>query len=1029
MDTNRIKRFATEARNILKAGIAAKITTLGFDKNGNVAEENKPQLMQGGSLWNEQLQTEGFYYQWMSLYNRIQQKGINEVYEEAAYTWFNRLCAIRILQKNNLCSPVLAYADAARTPVIVDEARQGRIPQMKEELRQRLMELLDDDTKVTEQFAILITAWCHDNPIINKCFGGIADYTKLLLPNNILAEGGFVDLLNHTEFITDEDFQSPELIGWLYQFYISERKDEVFAKKGKFEADEIPAATQIFTPNWIVKYMVQNTVGRIYLDNNPYETQLQKKWRYLIYNSECKIYNSGAANTTAQPIINSKLYTINYSSLEELKVADLACGSGHILNECFDLLYDLYIAEGYGRGEAVENIFSHNLTGIDLDTRAKQLSQFALLLKACQKDAAFADAHVLPNVLDMTGAVPALDKKAMAEACLQFVGGYEDVAGEMLKEDFEHLKEADNLGSIMIFNDNVNYRNMLRSHYEDWTKNGIDDCPANIKQLLPGVKVILALTEHYHALVMNPPYMGGGKMNSVLSKYVKDNYEEAKADLFSVFMDMGMKRLIFGGKMAQINMQSWMFLSSFEKLRDIFLHNYVIDSMLHLGPRTFDELSGEVVQNTAFVLTKPHFSAYGEMTSFELASKPLEERKAIVNKLMEEVDSGEFKKNIREAKGIYYRLVDGKNCADKEQMFLANKDGNEDGKHIYYPNVEQKNFEKIPGCPIGYWVSEKIFETFTRNRALSDVANPCVGLQTSDNARFLRLWFEPSYSRIGFGYTNAALAARSQKKWFPLLKGGTARKWYGNLEYTINWENNGQEVLAYAAKLYGSPTRTIKNIKHYFKENITWGRIISTTPTFRYTPAGAISETAGCCVFFDNKLDTFTTLGLMNSCILSTFVNVLNPSLCCQSGDIAKIPYKDFSDTTKKGVSQLIQQNISLSKQDWDAHETSWDFQRNELLSIDTSTYMENIDYKMEKHFEETGEHICIDPAAPQLGSLEWRMEQYKTKWERKFMQLHKNEEELNRQFIYIYGLQDELTPDVPLNEITILQQGEISIE
>ncbi|WP_199656107.1 BREX-1 system adenine-specific DNA-methyltransferase PglX [Prevotella sp. AM34-19LB] len=594
MDTNRIKRFATEARNILKAGIAAKITTLGFDKNGNVAEENKPQLMQGGSLWNEQLQTEGFYYQWMSLYNRIQQKGINEVYEEAAYTWFNRLCAIRILQKNNLCSPVIAYADAARTPVIVDEARQGRIPQMflspdnggnegGEELRQRLVELLDDDTKVTEQFAILITAWCHDNPIINQCFGSIADYTELLLPNNILAAGGFVDMLNHTEFITDEDFQSPELIGWLYQFYISERKDEVFAKKGKFEADEIPAATQIFTPNWIVKYMVQNTVGRIYLDNNPYETQLQKKWRYLVEPSE-------------KP---SDRYSLKYNELTDLKVADLACGSGHILNECFDLLYDLYIAEGYGRGEAVENIFSHNLTGIDLDTRAKQLSQFALLLKACQKDAAFADAHVLPNVLDMTGVVPALDKKAMTETCLQFVGGYDDVAGEMLEEDFELLKEADNLGSIMIFNINENYHNMLRSHYEDWTKNGTDDCPANIKQLLPGVKVILTLTEHYHALVMNPPYMGGGKMNSVLSKYVKDNYEEGKADLFSVFMFMGMERLADGGKMAQINMQSWMFLSSFKSLRHIFLHNYAIDSMLHLGPRTFDELSGEVVQNTA----------------------------------------------------------------------------------------------------------------------------------------------------------------------------------------------------------------------------------------------------------------------------------------------------------------------------------------------------------------------------------------------------------------------------------------------
>ena len=1007
MDTNRIKRFATEARNILKAGIAAKITTLGFDKNGNVAEKNKPQLMQGGSLWNEQLQTEGFYYQWMSLYNRIQQKGISEVYEEAAYTWFNRLCAIRILQKNNLCSPVLTYADAARTPVIVDEARQGRIPQMKEELRQRLMELLDDDTKVTEQFAILITAWCHDNPIINQCFGSIADYTELLLPNNILAEGGFVDLLNHTEFITDEEFQSPELIGWLYQFYISERKDEVFAKKGKFEADEISAATQIFTPNWIVKYMVQNTVGRIYLGNNPYETQVQKKWQYLVEPSE-------------KP---DEKNTLKYNELTDLKVADLACGSGHILNECFDLLYDLYIVEGYGRGEAVENIFIHNLTGIDLDTRAKQLSQFALLLKACQKDAAFADAHVLPNVLDMTGVVPALDKKAMAEACLQFVGGYEDVAGEMLEEDFELLKEADNLGSIMIFNNDENYLNMLRSHYQDWTKNGTDDCPADIKLLLPGVKMILALTEHYHALVMNPPYMGGGKMNSVLSKYVKDNYSEAKADLFSVFMDMGMKRLIFGGKMAQINMQSWMFLSSFEKLRDIFLHIYVIDSMLHLGPRTFDELSGEVVQNTAFVLTKPRFSEYGMMTSFELASKPLEERKAIINKLIEEGDSGEFKKNIREAKGIYYRLVDGKNCADKEQMFLANKDGNEDGKHIYYPNVEQLNFSKIPGAPIGYWVTPKIQEIFTSNLALSAVASPCVGLQTADNARFLRLWFEPSYSRIGIGCENAALAARSQKKWFPYNKGGSFRRWYGNQEFVVNWEEDGKEIKEYKGAVIRNPT-------FYFKSSVSWGLIASNASSFRFYPSGFIYDVAGMSLFANDTNNQLFLLGSLNTKLAFKLVRLMNPTVNMQCGDIAKTPYLRLDSNQKmRSISDNVETNVSISHEDWDAHETSWDFQRNELLSIDADTYMENIDYKIEKHFEETGEHISLSPAIPKLDSLEWRMEQYKTKWERKFMQLHKNEEELNRQFIDIYGLQDELTPDVPLNEITILQQGEISIE
>lgn len=1004
MDTNRIKRFATEARNILKAGIAAKITTLGFDKTGHVAEENKPQLMQGGSLWNEQLQTEGFYYQWMSLYNRIQQKGISEVYEEAAYTWFNRLCAIRILQKNNLCSPVLAYADAARTPVIVDEARLGRIPQMKEELRQRLVELLDDDTKVTEQFAILITAWCHDNPIINQCFGSIADYTELLLPNNILAAGGFVDMLNHTEFITDEDFQSPELIGWLYQFYISERKDEVFAKKGKFEADEIPAATQIFTPNWIVKYMVQNTLGRIYLDNNPYEIQLQKKWQYLVEPSE-------------KP--NDKTL-LKYNELEDLKVADLACGSGHILNECFDLLYDLYIAEGYGRGEAVENIFSHNLTGIDLDTRAKQLSQFALLLKACQKDAGFADAHILPHVMDMAHVSPNMDEKTLSEACLEFMGGYEDVAGEMLAEDFELLKEAEDLGSIMCFNDDKEYLSMLRHQYAEWTENGTDNCPENIKQLLPGVQVILALTEKYHALVMNPPYMGGGKMNSVLSKYVKDNYEEAKADLFSVFMDMGMERLVDGGKMAQINMQSWMFLSSFEKLRNIFLRNYIIDNMLHLGPRTFDELSGEVVQNTAFVLTKPH-DPYGGITMAEIKALPKSEQEIWKQRFYEGTEEDMDELFLGNPKGIYYRLVDGKNCADKEQMFLANKDGNEDGKHIYYPNVEQLNFEKIPGAPFGYWLSDKTTTLIhDNNYFISNVMITREGMATADNPRFLRNWEEVDFNKISFNATSCD----DGYKWYPYNKGGGSRKWFGLNNLIVNYENDGYEIKNNIDTETGRIRSHNYNGVYGLQQGATWSAISSGSISVRYSPKGFLFDSKGSMGF---SKDLLSVIGLINSNASMVFLKYISPTLDFKPGHIIQIPFIRGTETIE-AINNIAEQNISISKSDWDAHETSWDFLRNELLSIDTSTYTENIDYKIEKHFEETGEHISISPAAPKLGSLEWRMEQYKTKWERKFMQLHKNEEELNRQFIDIYGLQDELTPDVPLNEITILQQGEINI-
>ena len=999
MDTNRIKRFATEARNILKAGIAAKITTLGFDKNGNVAEEHRPQLMQGGSLWNEQLQTEGFYYQWMSLYNRIQQKGISEVYEEAAYTWFNRLCAIRILQKNNLCSPVLAYADAARTPVIVDEARQGHIPQMKEELRQRLVELLDDDTKVTEQFAILITAWCHDNPIINQCFGSIADYTELLLPNNILAAGGFVDMLNHTEFITDEDFQSPELIGWLYQFYISERKDEVFAKKGKFEADEIPAATQIFTPNWIVKYMVQNTVGRIYLDNNPYETQLQKKWRYLIYNSECKIYNSGAANTTAQPIINSKLYTINYSSLEELKVADLACGSGHILNECFDLLYDLYIAEGYGRGEAVENIFNHNLTGIDLDTRAKQLSQFALLLKACQKDAAFADAHCLPNVLTMPKPWNKETQGPIQDMLhIYFQGEATNEQKEEIAACFDLIQNADSLGSIMKFDISESTRLLIKQTTDYWCSQEI--VPEEVRTQIAAFKLILALTEKYHALVMNPPYMGGGNMNSVLSKYVKDNYKDGKADLATVFVEMMGQLTSANGSYAFIIPPSWMFLSTFEGLRKNIIENQSIESLLHLSRGVFGADFGA---SSAIIKNSHNEDAYG--TYFRLVERTFQEfEQSHLRMLFEQtLANHDFKYNFKEY------------TKDVNELPYS-----EDGNRIYYPNVEQKNFEKIPGAPIGYWVSPKIQEIFTSNLALSAVCSPTQGLATADNARFLRLWFEPSYSRIGFGCENAALAARSQKKWFPTTKGGTFRRWFGNMYYVVNWENDGEELTNFKGSV-------IRNRWRYFtKCGATWSTIASGKPSFRYFDKSWLFETKGSVCFPEDEKKNNIIMGYLNSPLVSAFLQTLAPTLDYHEGPMGRIPYMDIEDSN---LSDLVETNIAISKSDWDAHETSWDFQRNELLSIDTDTYMENINYEIEKHFEETGEHICIDPAAPKLGSLEWRMEQYKTKWERKFMQLHKNEEELNRQFIDIYGLQDELTPNVPLNEITILQQGEISIE
>lgn len=535
MDTNRLKRFAVEARNILMQGVKNRLQAIGFDLKTGIPAE-MPQKMEGGAVFMGDTVTTDFYSRWMSLYNNIQARGIKQVAEEAAYTWFNRFMAIRIMQKQGFISPVLTYeSEDVRVPVIVSEARQGRMPQMAADVHDKLMALLDDDSKTNEQFALLIVAYCHENPIINKCFGAIADYTELLLPQNILAEGGFVNMLNDTEFITDDDFRSAELIGWLYQFYISDRKDEAFAKKGKYDADEIAPATQIFTPNWIVKYMVENTVGRIYIDNNPY-CEVKADMKYLV----------GAVSHVARCGETPHLLI---SDLAELTVADLACGSGHILNECFDLLYALYVEEGYSRSQAISNILRKNILGIDLDTRAKQLATFALLMKACQKDNSFLDGKVMPRVYDMprpiAEAIGADDDTCNAEEYLKetlphyLLGGNADMVKD-LTDAILLMNHANTLGSIMKFDISEQTRNvvMVRTQeYEEQLANG-EIVPSSILLLMPYMRIILALTQKYAALCMNPPYMGSGRFDEVLSKYVKDYYAEGKADLATVFIEM-----------------------------------------------------------------------------------------------------------------------------------------------------------------------------------------------------------------------------------------------------------------------------------------------------------------------------------------------------------------------------------------------------------------------------------------------------------------------------------------------------------
>lgn len=947
METNKLKRFATEARNILMQGVAHRFTALGFQPDGTPVEE--PQLLGGGATFMGDTVTEDFYHKWQSLAAAIRRHGLKDVVEEAAYTWFNRLMAIRIMTKNGLIPPVLQYeSPGVYVPLIVSEARQGRLPQMNEEERSKLMSLLDDDSRTAEQFSLLITAFCHATPILHRCFGHIADYTELLLPANILAEGGFVDLINHTDFIAEEDYRSSELIGWLYQFYIAEKKDEVFAAKGKFTASEIPAATQIFTPNWIVKYMVQNTVGRIYLDNNPYETEVAQDWKYLVNPSE--------------PTPDDRI--LCYGDLTDLRLADLACGSGHILGEMFDMLYTLYINEGYSRREAIEHIFRRNLTGIDIDTRAKQLAQFALLLKACQRDASFADCHCMPRVLDMPQPYP--DKEHLTRALADYIMTDNGEAITELADAVCLMDEADNLGSIMKFGLSERTRNILAVRTEEYEQQTMT--AESVSGLLPYMRIILALTERYHALVMNPPYMGGGNMNAVLSNYVKKNYPEGKADLATVFVERMPQLLQKNGRYSFIIPPSWMFLSTFEGLRKQIIEHQTIDSLLHLSRGVFGTDFGA---SSAVIVNAESKEAYG--TYFRLIERTFQEfDQQHLRMLFEQtLADHDFKYNFKEY--------------TKDVISLPYS---EEGNRIYYPHVSQQNFEKIPGCPIGYWVNKP--EIFDNDSVLKRGFFSGGRNKTHDNNKYVRFFWEVSIK---------------SDRWAKYSNAGGLRKYFGIEWEVVDWSEE-------AKKNYDCHGGLL-NSDYWNKEGITWNLVSSHSAAFSIKHQEFIYSSGSPTIFNPFFICDHYLLGFLNTKIAQSLLKLMNPTINTTAGDVLSLPYIQ-SDSGE--IESLVSQNISISRADWDSHETSWDFKENELVRLAK---------------EGLGKITATvnGEVAMQYYSLQLLVEEYKTYWTEQFLQLHANEEELNRQFIKIYGLEDELTPDVPLEEITILQQGEIYIE
>lgn len=930
MNTAPLKRFATVARQKLMRGVESKIRDLGFDDNGVATVE--PESIPGGTDWKGQILPVSFYDQWQSLRRRIQEIGLQEVKEEAAYTWFNRLVAIRILTSNSFIEPVLRFAPETHVPYILDEARQMHLlTDLSEDKRVRLQQLLADNQRQTEAFALLIAEFCHHNFILQSSFGGIKDYTEILLPNDILQDGALVDMLNGDEYITDEDCRTPELIGWLYQFYISERKDEVM-KKDKYKPEEIPAATQIFTPNWIVKYMVENTLGRIYLDSLRDEDEIaryKKEWKYLV--------------EPAQPLEEPT----KRIRPRNLKVADFSCGSGHILNECFNMLYEFYIDAGASPDEAVENILTNNLVGIDLDDRACQLSRFSLMLKSAQRYNGYVNGGAIPHILGM----PRPQHGDLHAALHEFFRG-DETRAIMEEMDFaiDLLKKAESLGSIMKF-DMIcaDTRFLIKQRMEYWADKPSDSIPAEVSDLFPSFRLILALTESYDAVVMNPPYMPTSK-DGILNSYVRVNYPDTRTDLFAVFMDLAYDRLKQYGLYGMINMQSWMFLGSFSALREKILSEQTIMSMLHLGPRTFDELTGEVVQNTVFVIAKKEPS---EKTS-----------------------------------GVYFRLIDGKNCSQKEELML--------GCEQVYQNILQTNFSKIPGSPIGYWVSGNLLNCIAGKEPIDNDYKCREGIHTANNNRFLRFWFEVNNNDIVFDATSYA-DIDAKGTWVPYNKGGGARKWYGNNEVLIGFNSYYRTEMA-NLKGHVRPSQDL-----YFKEGGTWSSICSSGFAIRYYPKGFMFDAGGQIANGPNIKDL---MAYLNSVLFDAIAQITMPTINCKCGVIKTLPNLSLHT---KGIRENVDKNISISKADWDAHETSWDFQRSPLIISDEEGKKE------------------VDGFNPTL--LEDSYEAWKSKWNKLFNDLLNNEIELNRQFIDIYGLQDELTPDVPMKDITILQQGEISIE
>ena len=922
-NTAALKTFAQETRKKLISLISTKMDFI---------------------LTQDTAELRGFESQIAKLKSAIATKGKELVVEEVAYTWFNRVMALRYMDANGYTDlKVVTPGMGQMRPEILQEAMAGNID---EDLRVKV----DDNPKEAVLYRRLLVAVCNQyGTTMPFLFEHICDYTEMLLPDDLLSDQSFVtDIRNG---MTDEDCQNVEVMGWLYQFYITDRKDDAEkkkSKKGGLKSDEQAAVTQLFTPHWVVRYMVENSLGRIWMTLHP-ESRLIDEMPYYIPTPEGQI-----------DIIPEDIH-----SAQDIRFIDPCMGSGHILVYAFDLFCKMYEEEGYQTREIPALILQNNIYGLDIDRRCYQLASFALTMKGRAYYSRYLRKIVMPNVM----ALQNIDRDTIEAS-----GSWGD---KSLMWQFENI---DTIGSL------------LKITPEECAAIRVDKGTfvSYNQQILKTQAEYLS--RKYHVVVTNPPYLGKG-LGDELKAYVTKQYPNSKSDIMATFMERCYEMISDYGKYAMINMHSWMFLGSYEELRKSIIEHQKIDSLLHLGPRTFDEISGEVVQNAAFVISKS--DCHTETVTLQ--------------------------HNDIAKKGTYFRLVDGSNSAEKECMYLTAVVAHTE--KVYYENIIQEKFEKIPGGVFGYWVSDSLIKAFSNN-VLNDVAKAVIGIKTGDNEVFLRNWYEVNANGIGLNLSSLSEVSDSNCKWFPYVKGGGFRRWYGNNDLILNWEDNGKNMLNHTNKNGIADARVRpSNFPYYLKNCITWSRIASGQLGARFLPKGLFFDCNSPCVF-NKRTSLFYLLGLMSSKVCVEVMKFIAPTLTFQIDDVKKIP---ITIEKEEKINHLVQDNISISKLDWDAHETSWDFQRNpiyEQFLLCMEDDLQNV-VSSPKPLEKLLQYDVSEAKHP----LSTCIRNYTDTWETYFMRLHRNEEELNRKFIEIYGLQDELTPDVPLEEITILQKGEISIE